>query len=203
MLNKYFTSQNFDNDISSYINKIIASNDFILIVKKNRKTKLGDFRIPNSQRKVPVITINKNLNQYHFLFTFLHELAHYYSFTSFGKVIKPHGAEWKKIFSELLIKSVEDLELPQDVSQVFVNHSKSPKYSSVSDVQLMRVLNNYNFENQKQTYLYELNNGDVFKLQNGRLFEKIVNKRSRIWCREINTNSIFAINQNAVVEFVK
>lgn len=51
-------------------------------VVNSRKTKLGDFRVINNQF---YITINNDLNQYSFLITLVHELAHAYTFLKYNR----------------------------------------------------------------------------------------------------------------------
>ncbi|MBK8328180.1 MAG: SprT-like domain-containing protein [Bacteroidetes bacterium] len=72
-----------------------------LKIKRERKTVLGDYR-PSFNGKPHTISVNANLNKYHFLITFIHELAHLISYLEFGRSALPHGKEWKQHFSLLL-----------------------------------------------------------------------------------------------------
>ena len=70
-------------------------------IKKERKTRHGDYmRLPNGKHQ---ITINSNLNQYRFLITLVHEIAHFDAYNLYGKFIKPHGIEWKQTFQHLML----------------------------------------------------------------------------------------------------
>lgn len=70
-------------------------------VKNERKTRHGDYkRLPNGKHQ---ITVNSNLNSYRFLITLIHEIAHFEAYKNYGKVIKPHGIEWKYTFQHLML----------------------------------------------------------------------------------------------------
>ena len=72
---------------------LLASNVSFKVVK-SRKTKLGDFRMSQFVKQ-PIITVNRDLNQYSFLITSLHEFAHCHTFQKYGNSVLPHGKEWK------------------------------------------------------------------------------------------------------------
>ena len=58
-----------------YVKKIISDDNLVLKVVKERKTKHGDFRkLKNGSNQ---ITLNYNKNQFRFLITLIHELAHF------------------------------------------------------------------------------------------------------------------------------
>ena len=78
-----------------YLNKILSENKISLLIKKERRTKHGDFRVlKNGECQ---ITINSNLNSYRFLITLIHEIAHYKVYKIYDKKVKPHGQEWKQM----------------------------------------------------------------------------------------------------------
>ncbi|HAD34265.1 MAG TPA: hypothetical protein DCF44_07170 [Chitinophagaceae bacterium] len=45
------------------------------------------------------MSVNGNLNSYHFLITLLHEIAHMLVWEQFRNRVKPHGLEWKHVFA--------------------------------------------------------------------------------------------------------
>ena len=70
-----------------YVNSIIQDEEVTILLKKNRKTKHGDFSVnKNGKRK---ITINSDLNPYRFLITLLHEISHLFVFKIYGFKVKP------------------------------------------------------------------------------------------------------------------
>ncbi|MBQ0787816.1 MAG: SprT-like domain-containing protein, partial [Oceanihabitans sp.] len=79
-----------------YVLNLLKHDNLVVKVKKERKTRHGDYRkLPNNKHQ---ITINANLNSYRFLITLIHEIAHLEAFTKYGRFIKPHGKEWKQTF---------------------------------------------------------------------------------------------------------
>ena len=77
---------------------------FILHFKRPRTSKLGDFRPPRTKNGICTITLNLDLNPYQMLVTYIHEVAHYDVYQHYGsRVVQPHGTEWQKQFSALLL----------------------------------------------------------------------------------------------------
>jgi predicted SprT family Zn-dependent metalloprotease len=75
-------------------------NNFVFQVKNPRRSKLGDYRyVPTSGRHY--ISVNKDLNPYAFLITYLHEVAHLLTFRKHGRRAKPHGIQWKRNFRDI------------------------------------------------------------------------------------------------------
>ena len=78
---------------------LLRHDNLVVKVKKERKTRHGDYRkLPNGKHQ---ITINSNLNVYRFLLTLIHEIAHFEAYKQFGRFVKPHGIEWKRNFQHL------------------------------------------------------------------------------------------------------
>ena len=77
-----------------------------LTVTKARKSVLGDYRHPflGANHK---ISVNGNLNQYEFLITLLHELAHLLCYESYKNRVEAHGQEWKSIYGNLLAQFIQ------------------------------------------------------------------------------------------------
>ena len=74
--------------------------DITIKLSKPRKTKIGDFKVVNGNF---IISINNDLNQYSFLITLVHELAHAYVYKDYKNNVQPHGLEWKQIFKDMLL----------------------------------------------------------------------------------------------------
>ena len=80
--------------------ELIKANKIYLKIVNERKTRHGDYRqLPDGQH---LITMNATANKYRFLITFIHEVAHLLAFEKYGKLIKPHGIEWKYTFQQLM-----------------------------------------------------------------------------------------------------
>ena len=87
-----------------------------LTVAKERKTILGDYR-HRSGRHSHRISVNGNLNQYAFLITLLHELAHLLTFEKWANKVSAHGKEWKAVFGQLLAQFIEHDIFPDDIKK--------------------------------------------------------------------------------------
>ena len=166
-------------------------------VKKSRQTKLGDFRYPLKNEK-PVITVNRDINTYRVLMTFLHELAHLIVYLDKGQRRNPHGASWKKTYSNLLDIFYQKSVFPDDIKDAIYNHILKPRASSYADVALLQALRKY--DPPKDTYtLIELADKQLFRLNNGKVFEKGEKRRSRILCREVGSKRSYLIHGHAEV----
>nr|WP_321224908.1 SprT-like domain-containing protein [uncultured Psychroserpens sp.] len=168
-------------------------------VKKERKTRHGDYkRLPNGHHQ---ITVNSNLNAYRFLITLIHEIAHFEAYKNYGRVIKPHGIEWKRTFQHLMLPFINPEIFPLELLPLLAKHFKNPKASSDTDVNLAYALKQYDEPNDK-TYIFEVPKGTNFKLYNGRVFKKGEKRVKRYECLEIKTGKLYLFNPNAEVEII-
>ena len=88
-MRKYKLEDHVPAESLSLLNQLIDKNDVDLKMVNERVTRHGDYRkLPNGKHR---ITINQNLNEYRFLITLVHEIAHLEAFKAHGKLIKPHG----------------------------------------------------------------------------------------------------------------
>ena len=129
-----------------YCYDLWALHQFEFKIARKRNTKLGDFRYnPNQKRQR--ISINHDLNQYAFLITYIHEVAHLINFQEKGQQIAPHGKAWKAHFKALLKPMMNDLVFPPSVLGPLQRHMKNPKASSGADLLLYRALKKYDESN--------------------------------------------------------
>jgi hypothetical protein len=140
---------------------LIQSNNVHLKIVNERKTRHGDYRrMPDG---VQQITINANLNKYRFLITLIHEIAHLVAFKEFGRNIKPHGAEWKITFRNLMLPFIRPEIFPTKLLPVIASHFRNPKASSDTDARLSVALKSYDPQNDKN-YIFEIPFGGVFRI---------------------------------------
>jgi len=179
--------------------QLLEEDGLSVIVKKERKTRHGDYRkLPNGKHQ---ITINSNLNSYRFLITLIHEIAHYDAYKRYGRFIKPHGLEWKHSFQHLMLPFLNPDVFPLKLLPLLARHFKNPKASSDTDTALAYALKQYDPPNDK-TYVFEVPQGSVFKLYNGRVFKMVGKRTKRYECVEVKSGKVYLFNPNAEVEVI-
>ena len=192
VLQKYIPNQAIP-----YVLQLLKHEHLFVKIKKERKTRHGDYkRLSNG---VHQITVNSNLNPYRFLITLIHEIAHFETYQRFGRGIKPHGKEWKSTFQRLMLPVLNPEVFPRELLPLLANHFKNPKASSDTDVKLVLALKQYDEPNGKNL-IFEIPEGTLFKLYNGRVFKKGMTRVKRIECLEVKTGRMYLFNPNAEVE---
>jgi len=185
-------------DVVPLAESIIKENKIHLSITPNRKSKAGDYRSPHNG-KGHRISINGSLNKYAFTITFFHEYAHLLVWETYKNKVLPHGDEWKSVFSRMLKNLLKNKVFPPKLAIALENYAINPKASSYSDIYLSRELKAFDKKSMFLKSLLEIETGNLFKLEDGRTFVKGNMKRTRIWCKEQNTNSVYAFNPNVEV----
>jgi len=181
----------------SQVLSLLQHDNLSVLMKKERKTRHGDYkRLPSGKHQ---ITINSNLNNYRFLITLIHEIAHFEVYKAYGKTIKPHGLEWKYTFQRLMLPFLNPEVFPNELLPLLANHFKNPKASSDTDVKLSLALKQFDEPNDK-TYIFEVPFGNKFKLYNGKVYIKKNKRVKRYECVEVKTGRMYLFNPNAEVE---
>ncbi|MCF6280272.1 MAG: SprT-like domain-containing protein [Flavobacteriaceae bacterium] len=168
-----------------------------LKIVNQRQTKHGDFRL--SKDKKYQITINNNLNQYQFLLTLIHEVAHLVTHLN-HKRVRPHGKEWKQTFQHLMLPFIHPDIYPKEILPHLANYLKNPKASTDSDVRLALAMKQFS-EKSDKSFIFEIPFESEFIFKN-RIFRKGNKRRTRFECLELKTKRIYLFNQNAEVELI-
>ena len=177
----------------------LQSHRIHLHVSKSRVTKLGDFR-PPAKGQPYKITVNYNLNQYAFLITLVHEIAHVEVWQEYKNRVKPHGLEWKQSFSGMMSTFLEKDLFPPDVEKALKKYVRKPLASSGADIPLARALKQY--DKDQGSTLEELPADAVFSIHNGKRFKKLEKSRKRYRCLCMDNNRIYMVHPmtNVVLE---
>lgn len=184
----------------SQVLKLLEHDNLVIKIKKERKTRHGDYRpLANGKHQ---ITVNSNLNKYRFLITLIHEIAHFEAYKTYGRLIKPHGMEWKRTFQHLMLPFINPEVFPNKLLPLLAHHFKNPKASSDTDVNLALALKQFDKPNNK-TYIFEVPFGSLFKLYNGKIFKQGKKRVKRFECLEIKTGKLYLFNPNVEVEILK
>jgi SprT protein len=161
-----------------------------LTVARARKSVLGDYR-HRHQGQNHRISVNGNLNTYAFLITLLHELAHLLTFEQYGNRVAPHGAEWKRVFGELLAQFIRHDIFPEDIKTALLRSVHNPAASSCADEVLLRTLRRYDPGQEGVVLIETLPQGALFQTADGRIFQKGEKVRKRHRGTEVATGKVY------------
>lgn len=190
LIHKYIPKESID-----LVENLLRKYKFSLIIKNKRKTRHGDFRpLANGRMQ---ITINNDLNNYRFLITFIHEVAHLVTHKKYKRV-KPHGIEWKMNFQELMLPFFKPEIFPRELMPILANYMRNPKASTDSDIKLSFALKQYD-EKSDKSYIFEIPLESKF-VHNKRIFIKGAKRRVRYKCMEIKTKKEYLFHPNAEVD---
>lgn len=182
------------------LSKYLLQWEVNLIITPKRLTKHGDFRaLPKGGHQ---ITVNGGPNPFRFLITTLHEIAHLVTYKDFGPGIKPHGKEWKNTFRKIMLPFLTPEIFPDELLSILLHHFKNPKASSDADFKMVLALNKFDPKNKKK-YIFQLENGVVFEIHNGRRFIRGNKRVKRFECKEVNSQRVYLFSPHAQVTKVK
>ena len=180
--------------------ELIKLNQVHLKIVNERQTRHGDYRRhPDGFHQ---ITVNANLNKYRFLMTLIHEIAHLVAFEKYGRKILPHGTEWKITFQRLMIPFIRPEIFPHSVLPLIANHFRNPTASSDTDARLAFALKQFDERKSDIHFIHEVPSGSMFRIKNGRIFQKKGLRVKRYECLEVKTGRLFLFNANAEVEIL-
>lgn len=182
LLTKYLP----ENAVNKVMNWIIDHNIHLKIAKK-RNTKFGDYRPPSNSNSNHRISINYNLNQYAFLITFVHELAHLIVWEYHKNKVTPHGKEWKMEYKSLMEQILTEEIFPSDLITILKQSIISSKASSSSDLKLSRALKKYD-PHPVENYLEDLPDNSKFLTSSGITYIKVQKRRTRYLCTNTQNN---------------
>lgn len=191
-----------ENSVEPILDLLNKYSDLRLKISRKRNTKLGDYRIlPSNQHQ---ISINYNLNPYQFLLTLLHEIAHYLTYKKYGRRVKPHGKEWKKIFGALIQDFLKPEIFPAELRTELSKYALNPKASTSGDGALYLKLSAYDTQlDQRMKYVFELEPGNYFSMENGSVFLLQEKRRTRFKCINLKNKKPYLVHQNARVYPIK
>lgn len=180
--------------------ELIKTNSVHLKIVNERQTRHGDYRKhPTGKHQ---ITVNANLNKYRFLITLVHEIAHLVAFEKYGRSIKPHGNEWKITFQRLMVPFIRPEIFPNSVLPLVANHFRNPTASSDTDARLAFALKQFDERKPDVHFMHEVPSGSLFRIKNGKVFQKKRLRVKRYECLEIQTGKLYLFNANAEVEII-
>lgn len=179
---------------SQFLYQWLETKPVIIKIKSNRKSKLGDYKFLR-ETKSHQITINRDLKPEAFFFVLTHEIAHLLVRSTYSHNVKSHGVEWKQIFGQLLVESLDVYS--DELQPLILKHARNPKASMAADKNLRQLLF---MEEEQIGYLVEnLKDNQKFRLGK-RIFEKGAKRKIRYICKEIPTGKMYWVNGQAIVD---
>lgn len=170
----------------------LKENNCKLTICKPRKTKLGDFRVRGEQKQIKV---NQGMNQYRFVLTLVHEIAHLKTFIEFRNSVAPHGKQWKENYRQLMqlwnIKAL--FSNSADLITVFNNEWNAPKACAGIHTETELKLRQYD-EGAEGVMLQDLGAHALFDFKGVR-YEKLQNRRSRVLCKRLDDQRLYTIHK--------
>ncbi len=186
---------------ASTVGEYLSTYPVIVKIAKKRATKLGDYR-PPFKDQYHRISVNNDLNQFAFLITLVHEIAHLYNWVEFKNKIKPHGIEWKNQFKQLMLPFFRLDIFPKDIESALASYLTNPAASSCTDKNLLKVLKRY--DANPATHLEDIAMGAYFQIEgNQRVFQKRDKLRTRYRCLDLTNKKMYLVNGMAEVILVK
>lgn len=179
-----------------YCAHLWSEHPFDFKLRKSRQSKVGDFTCKTGN--VPQITVNKDLNRYLFLMTFIHEVAHHRVHQQYGHRAEAHGREWKKSFQELMAPVLSLEYFPEPLLSGIKKHMAAPKASSFADSELTHLFRSVDSHGQEVILLSHLPEGSIFHLQ-GKWFKKGKLRRTRVLCREVKSKRQYLVPVDTVI----
>jgi hypothetical protein len=185
----------------SYCYSLWQNNPFELVTTRSRQSKVGDFTTKKFKAH-PRITLNRDLNPFLFLVTYIHEVAHLHVFLKHGNRVDPHGEEWKNEFKLLMNPMQKPDVFPGPILEVLNRHMENPKASSFADAELTKTIRSFDRHADQHTALSDIPEGSIFHFQ-GRFFQKGKLKRTRILCKELKSKKNYLVPAEVLVSNVQ
>lgn len=170
-----------------------------LTIARERRSILGDYR-HRTHHDNHRISVNGNLNQWSFLITLLHELAHLLTFEKYGNKIAAHGREWKLVYSGVLDIFLKQNIFPDDIRAELLRSMDNPAATTCAEDGLLRVLRRYDTKQTHNRLVEELAANALFRTSDGRIFKKGEKLRKRFKCAEVATGKLYLFSPVYEVE---
>lgn len=174
--------------------KYLMTNGISFVITNKRRTKLGDYRCPQRDKRFHRITVNGDLNRYAFLLVLLHEIAHYEMYMQYRNTIKPHGEEWQRCYSDLLAKYID--VFPSHIRPLMLKYTSVIPLKKAVENEIMdalRVSDDNNSDYSDTIQLKELQLNTTFVTLDGRVFKIMEKRRTRYRCVLLSTGQIYLV----------
>lgn len=180
----------------------IVANGVRFHIKRQRTSKLGDYRMPQPRHNYNEISVNGDLSPHLFLLVLLHEMAHLETFKAYGRTVQPHGHEWQRQYRNLLVAYFNAGHFPNEVYPLLKKYTAHIPLNRAAGNELERRLKEIdNPCTEKELLLKELPIGSRFRLKSRpqAVFLSIEKRRTRFRCCDETTGLAYLISGDAPV----
>ena len=175
-----------------------------LHITRQRHSKLGDYRWPQNSHNYHAISVNGNLNPYHFLLVLLHEMAHFNTHQAYGTHIQPHGHEWQEAYRQLLLQYLTIF--PNDIASILKRYTAHIPLSRTVEKELDAQIRHYDpeYTPSADITLDQLPVGTDFRItaKPWKPFRSLEKRRTRWICLGLDDNKRYLVSGSAVVEVI-
>lgn len=179
----------------------MAEHKVHLHITRERFSKLGDYRWPQQGHSFHEISVNGNLNPYHFLMVLLHEMAHLNTWLQYKNSIQPHGHEWQTNYARLINHYLP--LFPTDVSVLLQRYTARIPLSRTIEKQIDAQLRHYNpdYTPSQDITLNDLTPGTRFHIASrpDHHFQALEKRRTRWICLNLADGKKYLVSGTAVV----
>lgn len=172
-----------------------------LHITRERHTKLGDYRWPQPKRPYHQISVNDNLNPYHFLLVLLHEMAHLDSWLQYRTNIQPHGHEWQAAYAQRIVQFLHFF--PNEMQQLLRTYASHIPLNHTLEKQIEAQLRHYDsdYDASLDLTLNDLAPGTRFHITSrpDHHFQSIEKRRTRWICLNLADGKKYLVSGTAVV----
>lgn len=175
-----------------------------LHITRQRATKLGDYRWPQTNHRTHEISVNGDLNPYKFLTVLLHEMAHLNCYLLHQTSVQPHGHEWQEEYRQLLLQYLPCF--PHDIAAILRRYTARIPLSRTIENELDQQLRHYDrdYRPEDDLTLDDLQPGDTFRLiaKPKHLFTAQERRRTRWLCLNLIDHRQYLVAGTAQVMII-
>ena len=179
----------------------MAQHNVHLHITRERHSKLGDYRWPQRNRQYHEISVNGNLNPYHFLLVLLHEMAHLDTWLQYKTAIQPHGHEWQNNYARRINQYLT--LFPDDITALLQRYTARIPLSRTVAKQIDAQLRHYDpdYSPSADLTLNDLAPGTRFHVTSrpNHHFQAIEKRRTRWICLNLADGKKYLVSGTAVV----
>lgn len=175
-------------------------NRLALHISRERSSKLGDYRLPTSDRPQHAISVNGSLSREMFLWVLLHEMAHLDTFVAHGRRVRPHGHEWQQAYARRMAEYAHCF--PKEVQSLILQCSQTIPLSRAKTRKIEQMLTSCDPMAEPVITLDSQPEGTLFRLKGNprRRFRSVERRRTRWLCDDLDSHRRYLISGTAPIE---